>query len=71
MQNLSVDVIVNGEIRQVPEGADLIALLTELSLPSQRVAVEINKVVVRRTDWASQQLHDGDRVEIVHFVGGG
>jgi thiamine biosynthesis protein ThiS len=71
VQNLIVNVTVNGELRQLPDGADLVYLLSELSLPSQRVAVEVNKVVIRRSDWDVQQLMDGDRVEIVHFVGGG
>jgi len=43
----------------------------QLDLPAQRVAVELNRNVVRRNDWSSTMLQDDDRLEIVHFVGGG
>jgi sulfur carrier protein len=71
VQNLDVNVIVNGEKKELAGGTDLITLLELLALPSQRIAVEVNKDVVRRADWPSRTLSDGDRVEIVHFVGGG
>jgi thiamine biosynthesis protein ThiS len=62
---------VNGEKKELAGGTDLITLLELLALPSQRIAVEVNKDVVRRADWPCRTLSDGDRVEIVHFVGGG
>jgi len=62
---------INGEIRDVPAELDLAALLDRLSLPSRRVAVELNREVVRRSDWASRKLAEADKIEIVHFVGGG
>lgn len=71
MQNLTVNVIVNGEVRELKRGSDLADLLNSLAMPSQRIAVEVNKEVVRRAEWESRSLKDGDRVEIVHFVGGG
>jgi thiamine biosynthesis protein ThiS len=40
-------------------------------LPATRIAVELNREVVRRSDWSGTILHEDDRVEIVHFVGGG
>ena len=46
-------------------------LVSELSLPQARIAVELNHKIVRRTEWAETSLNDGDRIEIVHFVGGG
>ena len=62
---------INGEIRDVPAELDLAALLDRLSLSSRRVAVELNREVVRRSDWASRKLAEADKIEIVHFVGGG
>jgi len=46
-------------------------LITALDLPVARIAIELNREVVRRSDWGSTMLNDGDRIEIVHFVGGG
>ena len=64
-------VFLNGETREVPPGLDLEQLLSHFSLPSQRVAVELNKTVVRRADWKSTQVNDSDTIEVIHFVGGG
>lgn len=63
--------IVNGETRNVPDGITLEKLMHELSMPFQRVAVELNKSVVPRADWAATTVKASDRLEIVHFVGGG
>ena len=63
-------VFVNGELREV-EISTLAALITELDLPVARIAIELNREVVRRSDWGSTMLKDEDRIEIVHFVGGG
>jgi thiamine biosynthesis protein ThiS len=63
-------VFVNGEPREVTE-TTLAGLVTELDLPVARIAVELNRDVVRRSDWDSTMLKDDDRIEIVHFVGGG
>jgi thiamine biosynthesis protein ThiS len=49
----------------------LAQLITELDLPPARIAVELNREVVRRNDWDATELRDDDRIEIVHFVGGG
>jgi thiamine biosynthesis protein ThiS len=62
---------VNGEDKELSEGTLLSELITQLDLPVQRVAVELNRAVVRRLEWATTELHPGDRIEIVHFVGGG
>jgi len=64
-------VVINGETREVPEGVRLDHLLELFSLPAKRVAVEVNKTVVRKTDWPVIEVSDGDRIEVVHFVGGG
>ena len=63
-------VFVNGEPREVTE-TTLAGLVTELDLPVARIAIELNRDVVRRSDWGSTMLKDEDRIEIVHFVGGG
>jgi thiamine biosynthesis protein ThiS len=63
-------VFVNGALREV-EVSTLAELISELDLPVARIAVELNRDVVRRSDWGSTMLKDEDRIEIVHFVGGG
>ena len=62
---------VNGERRELRDESRLSDLLSELSLAPERVAVELNHQVVRRNEWPNIILKEGDRVEIVHFVGGG
>lgn len=64
-------VYVNGEAREFSSPLSLAQLITELDLPPARIAVELNRVVVRRNDWSATELNDDDRIEIVHFVGGG
>jgi thiamine biosynthesis protein ThiS len=66
-----ISVVINGEPREVPQEIDLDRLLELFSLPRQRVAIELNNTVVRRAAWPTTQLADGDKVEVVHFVGGG
>ena len=63
-------VFVNGELREL-EISTLAELITALDLPVARIAIELNRDVVRRSDWDSTMLKDEDRIEIVHFVGGG
>lgn len=64
-------VYVNGEAREFSSPLSLAQLITELDLPAARIAVELNRVVVRRNEWGTTELRDDDRIEIVHFVGGG
>ena len=64
-------VYVNGEVKELKGPTSLAELITQLDLPAARVAVELNRNVVRRGDWSATMLHDEDRLEIVHFVGGG
>jgi len=66
-----MEIIVNGETRQIGEGTTVLFLLRELSLPETRVAVERNRSLVRKAEFADTVLGEGDRVEIVTFVGGG
>ena len=63
---------INGEPREFPQNSlSLKELLDTLSLPPQRIAVELNKAIVPRSHWEKTTLKDGDQIEIVHFVGGG
>ena len=64
-------VFVNGESRELSGSPSLADLITQLELPATRIAVELNREVVRRNDWSGTMLNEDDRVEIVHFVGGG
>jgi sulfur carrier protein len=68
-----MNLIINGEPREFSERSlALSSLLVEkLGMKSDRVAVELNREIVRREQWDSTILKDGDRLEIVHFVGGG
>ena len=64
-------VVINGETKDVPEGLNLRSLLEHLSLPHQRIAVEVDQQVIRKADWDQTLVSAGTRIEIVHFVGGG
>lgn len=64
-------VYINGEARDFSSPLSLDQLITELDLPPSRIAVELNHAVVRRNEWNTTELRDDDRIEIVHFVGGG
>ena len=64
-------ITINGEIKELESEVNLNRLLELFSLPSQRIAVELNREVVRRKDWGDTLVRDADRIEIVHFVGGG
>jgi thiamine biosynthesis protein ThiS len=62
--------VINGEERNFA-AATLEALIEELGMTSNRVAVELNREIVPRESWSATALKDGDRLEVVHFVGGG
>lgn len=55
----------------MPEKITLNDLVSELSLAPERLAIELNREVVRRAAWPETEMREGDTVEIVHFVGGG
>lgn len=71
MSSRSMEIQVNGETRQVPEGASISVLLDDLSLTGRRIAVEVNQDIVPRSRHDEHRLSDGDRVEIIHAIGGG
>ena len=66
-----MELIINSEKQDVPAGLNLRELLAHLQIPADRVAVELNRQIVRRDAWDATLLKDQDRLEIVHFVGGG
>jgi thiamine biosynthesis protein ThiS len=66
-----IQITVNGQARQIPAGLHVRALLDLLGLTPDRVAVELNRAIVRKTDWDRTQIEDGARLEVVQFVGGG
>lgn len=66
-----IEIQVNGKTRRVPAGLRVDALLETLGLDGRAVVVELNRDILRRPDLAERGLAAGDRVEIVHFVGGG
>lgn len=65
-----MNIIINGESRALP-AETLVALVEQLGMKSDRVAIELNREIVPRDQWAQTHLSEGDRLEIVHFVGGG
>jgi sulfur carrier protein len=62
---------VNDADCELPEGASVATLLEQLQLPRTRVAVEVNRAIVRRADHPNASLHEGDQIEVVTLVGGG
>jgi len=62
---------INGEAREFADSLSLASLLKEMALKGDRVAIELNRNIVPRDQWAQTILHNGDVLEIVHFVGGG
>ncbi|NKE19932.1 sulfur carrier protein ThiS [Neoroseomonas oryzicola] len=66
-----IAITVNGEDREIAPGATVAALLTAIGLDTRKVAVERNEEIVPRSTYATVALAQGDRLEIVHFIGGG
>jgi thiamine biosynthesis protein ThiS len=64
-------IIINGEERSFDAPLTLAALVQRLGMKTDRVAVELNLDIVPRDQWPARQLSEGDRLEIVQFVGGG
>jgi thiamine biosynthesis protein ThiS len=64
-------IIINGETKEIPNEVNIIELLESFSLPKERIAIELNKQVVRKKDWGNIKIADADRIEVIHFVGGG
>jgi thiamine biosynthesis protein ThiS len=69
--DFSMNLQINGEDKTYDAPLTLAALIATMGLQSDRVAVELNRDIVPRDQWEKTSLSDGDRLEIVHFVGGG
>ena len=65
------EVQLNGEIRRVARRVSIEHFLEELGIKAGRVAVEVNREIVKRENWPTTMIQPGDTLEIVHFVGGG
>jgi sulfur carrier protein len=68
---MPIDILVNGERRSAREGQTILGLLEELQLDPSRVAVELDRRIVKQPLWAETVLRQGAEIEIVQFVGGG
>jgi thiamine biosynthesis protein ThiS len=63
--------LINGDEKSFADPLSLAQLVEQLGMKGDRVAVELNREIVSRAQWSETSLRDGDRLEIVHFVGGG
>lgn len=68
---VTMTLVINGESRTIPAISNLLELIRHLEIGQERIAVELNANIIRRNDWPETPICDGDRVEIVQFVGGG
>lgn len=66
-----MELSINGNNRQVPDGLTAAQLVETLGLQGRRIAMEVNECILPRSRYADHTLRDGDRIEIVHAVGGG
>ena len=67
----TLEIVLNGEPKRVPPGLTVIGLLRYLQIAPERVAVELNREIVRQPAWESTDIDAGAQIEIVQFVGGG
>ncbi|MFN7543453.1 MAG: sulfur carrier protein ThiS [Acidobacteriota bacterium] len=66
-----ISVEVNGQRQEIPSGLNIRTLLDFLDVDPQRVAVELNRAIIRKTEWEATVLAANDQIEVVLFVGGG
>ena len=66
-----MQIVMNGDPLEIVAGSSVESLLKQLDISRERVAVELNADIVPKADYEKQLLSDGDKIEIVHFVGGG
>lgn len=66
-----MEILVNGASREVPEGTTIAQLIEMLGLTGRRLAVEVNREIVPRSTFETHRVQPGDRIEIVHAIGGG
>ncbi len=64
-------VTVNGEVKEIPAGTTLLQLIEELGIGEKVMAAAVNMEIVKKERWPEHPLQEGDRIELLHFVGGG
>ena len=67
----TIEIVLNGQPKSVPKGLNVEGLLGFLGIEPSRVAVELNREIVRKPEWGNTQVGEGAQVEVVWFVGGG
>ncbi len=67
----AISIVLNGEPAQVPAGLTVSGLLDHLKMDASRIAVELNREIVRKAAWDTTPIENGARLEVVQFVGGG
>ena len=67
----TIEILINGTRKEVPEGLNIEQLLASLNVPGDRVAIELNRAIVGKRAWGSTPVEAGAQLEIVQFVGGG
>ncbi len=68
---MEIEVIVNGEPRRIVEQKDLQSLIDDLQIAERVMAAAVNMEIVKKERWSEHRLREGDRIELLHFVGGG
>ena len=71
MKRENMKIIVNGESREFKDAITVSALLSELSLEGKVMAAAVNMEIVKQDSWSTHVLNDGDKLELLDFVGGG
>jgi sulfur carrier protein len=71
LETKTIGIVLNGDPRRVPDGLHVAGLLNYLEIDGQKVAVELNREIVRKPEWESAAVGEGAQVEVVWFVGGG
>lgn len=66
-----MQIVLNGQPQDIPSGLTLLDLLTRLRIDPEKVAVELNRDIIRRAQWNSRKVEEGASIEVVQFVGGG
>jgi sulfur carrier protein len=69
--NMDIQIVINGETQCIPEGQNVLGLLQRLHLDPARVAVELDRRIVKQPNWSETPVNAGAQIEIVQFVGGG
>jgi sulfur carrier protein len=70
-ENVDMDILLNGAMTSIPDHCTVAQLLEHNGLAARRIATEVNGMIVPRSEQASRVLDPGDRVELVHALGGG